>query len=394
MNRKMMVLVVVLAMLPVTLLGCGQGDQPATVEEEVIKIGCVLSMSGALGAMGIKMADAVTMAVAEINAAGGINGKQIELIIEDDATDAVQALAAVRKLVEINDVQFMIAGMTSGAAKVIGPYLAERQVIAISPSATSPTLTGEPWRDYFFRTAPSDAFQGQAIAQLALDKGLKRLVVFAMNNPYGMGLGEAAQNALIAGGAEVIDFVKYDPAKLDYLTELTHIRGLNPDGIIHIGYNDCGRVVYRQALKLGLDDIQWIGADGVFGTGMLESEATAQFMATAVIGTRPAAPDGAKEHEEFKTNFKAKFNAKPEVFCDTAYDAMKLIAAALNKAGSTEVSAVRQALLDVAQKYPGASGTITFDEGGDRVSAVYEVWDVVEEGGEFKFVRIDTIALD
>ncbi|MCD5406165.1 MAG: ABC transporter substrate-binding protein, partial [Desulfotomaculum sp.] len=189
MNRKMMVLVVVLAMLPVTLLGCGQGDQPATVEEEVIKIGCVLSMSGALGAMGIKMADAVTMAVAEINAAGGINGKQIELIIEDDATDAVQALAAVRKLVEINDVQFMIAGMTSGAAKVIGPYLAERQVIAISPSATSPTLTGEPWRDYFFRTAPSDAFQGQAIAQLALDKGLKRLVVFAMNNPYGMGLG-------------------------------------------------------------------------------------------------------------------------------------------------------------------------------------------------------------
>lgn len=392
MTRKIIAIVAALALLPAALLGCGQQAPPA--EEEVVKIGCVLSMSGALGAMGTKMNQAAELAVEEINAAGGINGKQVELLSEDDATDAAMCLTAVKKLVEINGVQLMVAGMTSGAANTIGPYLAERQALALSPSATSPALTGQPWRDWFFRTVPSDAFQGQAMAQLALDEGLQRMVVFAMDNPYGLGLGEAAQGALEEAGVEILAFITYDPAKMDYRTELTKIKGLNPDGVIHVGYNDDGRVVYRQALELGLDTLRWIACDGLYGTGMLETEASATFMNKAVIGTRPAAPEGSAEYEEFRTAFKAKFDAEPEVFCDTTYDAIKLIALAANHAGSEDPAAVQAALLEVGQGYQGASGTITFDAGGDRVSGIYEVWNVVEEGGEFKFTRTDTITLE
>jgi len=389
-----MALIAVLVMLPAVLLGCGEQteQEEPKAEEETIKVGCVLSMSGALGAMGTKMTGAVKMAVEEINAEGGINGKQVELIVEDDATDAAQCLNAVKKMHSVDGVNLMIAGMTSGAAEAIGPYLAENKVLAVSPSATSPTLTGKPWRDYFFRTAPSDAFQGKAMAELALNEELSKIVVFAMDNPYGIGLGEAAQEALKEKGVEIVDFVKYDPAKLDYLTELTHIKSLNPDCVIHVGYNDDGRIVYKQALDLGLDDIKWIACDGLYGTGMLETEQSKEFMLKAVIGTRPAAPEGVEEYESFKQAFKEKYNSEAEVFCDTAYDAMKIIALAVNNAGSTNADAVSAEMKNV-KDYQGASGSISFDDSGDRVSAVYEVWDVVEEGGEVIFKRIDTIEL-
>jgi ABC-type branched-subunit amino acid transport system substrate-binding protein len=379
-----------LALLASVMVGCG-GQQTAT--EEQVKFGVVLSMSGALGPMGIKMADAAKLAVEEINAAGGVNGKQVQLFIEDDATDPAQCMSAVKKLVEVNGVQFMIAGMTSGAAKAIGPYLAERQALAISPSATSPDLTGQPWRDFFFRTTPSDAYQGRAMAQLALDSGLKRLVVFTMDNPYGAGLGGVARDALVEGGAEVVAFIKYDPAKLDYRSELTQIRGLNPDGVIHVGYNDDGIVVYQQALALGLDTIQWIGCDGVYGTGMFRTEASATFMANAVIGTRPAAPEGVSEHEAFVAAFRAKYGTDPEVFCDTTYDAVKLWAAAVSHAGSEDPVAVRDALREIGKNYQGASGTITFDEGGDRITGLYEIWEVIKENEESRFNRVDVITL-
>jgi len=389
-RKKFIAIIMALALLVSVTVGCG-GQQTAT--EEQVKFGVVLSMSGALGPMGTKMADAAKLAVEEINAAGGVNGKQVQLFIEDDATDPAQCMSAVKKLVEVNGVQFMIAGMTSGAAKAIGPYLAERQALAISPSATSPDLTGQPWRDFFFRTTPSDAYQGRAMAQLALDSGLERLVVFTMDNPYGAGLGGVARDALVEGGAEVVAFIKYDPAKLDYRSELTQIRGLNPDGVIHVGYNDDGIVVYQQALALGLDTIQWIGCDGVYGTGMFRTEASATFMANAVIGTRPAAPEGVSEHEAFVAAFQAKYGTDPEVFCDTTYDAVKLWAAAVNHAGSEDPVAVRDALREIGKNYQGASGTITFDEGGDRITGLYEIWEVIKENGEFRFNRVDAITL-
>jgi branched-chain amino acid transport system substrate-binding protein len=175
---------------------------------------------------------------------------------------------------------------------------------------------------------------------------------------------------------------------------LTQIKSLNPDGVIHVGYNDDGVVVYQQALDLGLDTIQWIGCDGVYGTGLFKTEASATFMANAVIGTRPGAPEGEDAYENFVAAFRAKYNEDPEVFCDTVYDAVKLIALAANHAGSEDPAKVRDALLEVGQNYQGASGTITFDEGGDRLGGIYEIWEVVKEDGEFKFKRVDMITLN
>lgn len=392
MLRKVVVLLAGLALLAGITVGCGGGQETQPAKGETVKIGAVMSMSGALGTMGTKCMEAVELAVEEINAAGGINGKQVELFKEDDATDAATSLQAFKKLVEVNDVHLLVGPMTSGAARTVGPYVSERQALTISPSATSPELTGQPWRDYFFRTVPSDALQGKIMAQVALDEGLKKVVIFVMDNPYGVGLGDAVQEAL-EGKAEVLKYIKYDPAKLDYRTELTEIKNLQPDCVMHVGYADDGRVVYKQALDLGLDNIRWIGCDGLYGSGLFQTEAAAQFMAKACMGTRPVGPEGGK-YEEFRQAYKAKYNAEPEVFCDTVYDAVKLIAAACNKAGTEDPAKVREALLEIGKDYNGASGTITFDDQGDRVSGVYEVWKVVKEGDQYKNVRVKLIPVE
>jgi len=391
MVKKFVGLVAAVALLAAAVTGCAKREAPPPAEQE-IKLGCILSTSGALAAMGSKMTDAVRLAVDEINAAGGINGKKIKLFVEDDATDAATCLQGVKKLVEVNNVRLIIGGMTSGAAKTVGPYVSERKVLLVSPSATSPELTGQPWRDFVFRTCPSDAFQGKIMAQVAVESGLKKVVILAMDNPYGVGLANVAKDSL-AGKAEVLAVIKYDPAKLDYRTELTQIKSLKPDGVLHVGYNDDGRVVYQQALDLGLDKIKWIGCDGLYGSGMFQTEACARFMAAAVVGTRPAAPEGGK-YEEFRAAYKAKYGAEPEVFCDTVYDAAKLIAAAVERAGTDDPVKVREALLEMGKNYQGASGTISFDEQGDRVSGIYELWKVVKEGPEYKFVRVKLIPVE
>jgi ABC-type branched-subunit amino acid transport system substrate-binding protein len=392
MVKKLFSLLAIMAITSLVLAGCaktGQKEQASSQGNE-IKIGCVLSNSGALATMGNKMTNAAQLAVEEINKAGGINGKQIKLLVEDDATDPATSLQAVKKLVEVDNVKMMIGGMISGAAMTCGPYLSERKVLLLSPSATSPDLTGKPWRDFVFRTAPSDEFQGKVMAQLAVDEGLKKAAVLVMDNTYGVGLGEVIKQTL-AGKADVVAFIKYDPNKMDYRTELTQIKGNNPDVVLHVGYNDDGRIVYRQALELGLDKIRWIGCDGVYGTGMFKTKESAQFMQKTMIGTRAAQPSGTA-YDNFAKAYKEKFNSDPEVYCDTVYDAMKLIALAANKAASDDTSKIRDALREVGNNYEGASGTITFDQSGDRVTASYEVWKVDKEGEEYKLNKVKVIS--
>lgn len=387
MFKKLISLFAVGALSLLILAGCGQKEEKkeAAPAKEKVKMGCVLSNSGALATMGNKMTDAVKLAVEEINKAGGINGKQIELMVEDDATDPATALQAVKKLVEVNNVKLLVGAMTSGGAMTLGPYLSERKVLLISPSATSPELTGKPWRDFLFRTPPSDAFQGKVMAQLALEEGKKKAAILVMDNTYGVGLGDVIKKSL-EGKAEVVAYLKYDPNKMDYRTELTQIRDKKPDVVFHVGYNDDGRIVYRQGLELGLEKIRWIGCDGLYGTGMFKTKESAEFMHKAVIGTRPALPSG-EVYDKFHKAYKEKFKADPEVFCDTVYDATKLIAQAANKAGSEDPVKVRDALREVGKNYAGASGLITFDQSGDRVTANYEIWKIVKEGDQYKFTK-------
>ncbi len=395
MVRKLLLLVVALSLLIslVPVVAC------ATKEAETIKVGCVLSTTGLLGPMGEDMMKSARLAVDEINAAGGVLKRKIQLIEEDDATEAAKCLDRVKKLVDVNGVKVLVGGMTSGASMASGPYLASKEVVMVTPSATSPTLAEQTWKDWLFRSTPDDAFQGAVLSQVVMEQGFTKLATMVQDNPYGVGLEKALVDALTEAGwtGTHVASIHFDPAKKDYRTELDTIKGNNPDVVLAVTYAEDGIIVFKQALEMGLDKIAWLGCDGNYGDGMFAEPKCAEFMEKAIItGTRAAGPSGTT-YEEFATAYKAKAGKDPSVYCDTTYDAFKLIAKAIEKAGVYEGPAIRTALLELGKNYDGASGVITFDEKGDRVSGVFELWKVAKDPttqSGYKNVRIKLVTME
>ena len=352
-----------------------------------IKIGSLMCLSGFLGPMGEKIVKGVELAVDEINAHGGIAGRPVELIVEDTATDPKVALEAFKKLVEVDGVQVVIGPMSSPETMAIGEYANERHVVVISPSATATEITTKFPDDYIFRTVGSDALQGKALAEIILDKGFSKVATLVLNNPYGIGIEEKAKEVL---GDKVILSLRYDPAKMDFRTELSQIKDSGADCVLYVGWYEDGRVMFKQALEMGLDNIQWVAAEGVYGEPMFDVPEAAEFMSRAVIGTRPIAPTGLVTYEIFAEKFKEKFGEAPSMYVDTAYDATMLAALAIAYAGEYDGAKIKEVLPYVSQSYIGATGHKMFDKNGDQLTQYYEIWKVDKVNGEYKFIGIGT----
>lgn len=387
MSKKLILLFAIFLLLAAAV-ACPAPPAPGLPKE--IRIGVVMSITGPLAAMGSNMRDAAKLAAKEINAAGGIAGKRVTVLVEDDATDPATSLSVIKKLVEVGGVKVIVGPMISGAVMASGPYVAERSVLLVSPSATSPLITVQPWTHWAFRTAPSDTFQGAAMAKIIIDKGFKKVAILVMDNPYGIGIETVAKDAL-KGKAEIVASIRYDPKKLDYLTELGIIKDKKSDVVLHVGYHDDGNIVYKQALVLGLDAIPWVVAEGVHGMPLDKFPEAAKFMNKAVTGTTVAVPEDLPAFMKFRDAYTAEYKISPTVYTDTTYDAVKLVALAIKEAGVYDGAKIRDALWKVGKKYSGASGAITFDDKGDRVAASYGIWKVELVAGKYQFKTVGFI---
>jgi len=386
MPKKLILVLVSLILLLVPATAC------ATTPRENIKIGAVMDLSGALAGIGGQLRDSIVLAVKQVNDAGGIDGAQVELIVEDGKTDPTAGFEAVKKLVEVNGINVIIGPMISGASLASGPYALQNEVLLFSPSATSPDIADQDWRQFFLRTAPTDLLQGKAIAQLILEGNYQKVAILVMDNQYGVGVADAVTKEL-GDKAEIVATLKYDPSKLDYRTELQVLKDNNPDAVIHVGYHDDAQIVYKQALQLGLDNIQWVTAEGTYAEATLEAAEAAQFMALAVIGTRLTAPEGLAAFAEFAEAYEMEFGIPPGVYCDTVYDATMMVLKAIDKVGIDDTAKIAAQVRKIADNYPGASGSITLSVDGDRVSGDFEVWKVVKDGDTYKYERVKVISL-
>ena len=370
--------------------GYAEGYQAAMKEvapvlPNEIKIGCILSLSGDLGPMGQEILKGVKLAVEEVNARGGIRGRPIKLIVEDDETSDQKAVEVAKKLVEVDGVQVIIGPMPSGSLRAIGEYVNEKKVVTISPTATAPYITTLFPDDYVFRTVGSDTLQGKALADIIAKRGYKRVVTLVLNSPYGVGIEEEAKKII---SDRIVLSIRYDPSKMDFRSELEQVKAANPDCVLFVGYYQSGKVMFRQALELGLQSITWVCAEGVYGEPMFEDPMAAEFMSIACIGTRPVAPIGSPSYELFAEKFKEKYCEEPPMYADTAYDATMMAIMAIAYCGNYSGPAIREALKIISQTYMGATGYKIFDENGDQYLQTYEIWGVVKEDGKYKFVNI------
>ena len=387
MVKKLLLVVAALSLL-IPAVAC------APKEAETIKIGCVMDLSGDLAAMGARMLNGGKLAVEEINAAGGVLGKQVEFIEEDGKTDAAAGLDRVKKLVEIDGVQVIVGPMISGSSKLAIPYAKERKIALITMSATAFELSEMDGTEWFFRACLLDDAQGRVLGDIVMEEGYTRLASIVLDNLYGKGVEKALVASLKEAGwqGEHVVSIHFDEAKKDYRTELQQIKSGNPDAVLIVSYCDDGIIVFKQALEMGLDNIAWLGCDGNYGSGLFKEPKSAEFMEKAIVAGTRTVGSGAV-YEQFVAKYTDKFGEAPEIYCDTTYDAVWTAVKAIEAAGVYDGEAIRAALTKL--EFEGVTGPIAFDEVGDRTSGTFEIWEVVKDAATetgYKNARIKVVS--
>jgi len=389
MSRKIVsvLIVVSVALVGVIVPGCaGDGD-------EEIEIGGIFCMTGGLADMGVLIDKGAQLAVEEINAAGGVLGKDLVLLTEDSATTPTGAFDAYKKLVEVNGVEAIVGPMISGAVMASGNYASVMQVPMVSPSATSPLIVTENWTDWALRTCTPDNFQGQVLADIAIDAGYNTTAFLVVNNAYGVGLELVITDILVGAGKTVVASIQYEEQALTFDTELDQILLADSDVIFQVGYHTDSAKIYAAAASMALNTTPWLVAEGVYGLLSSSYPEAAEFMADApLLGCTLIPEPGTPAFVTFNASYVARWGEAPSVYCDTAYDAVKLIALAIEDAGSYNGALIKDSLYDVGDGYVGASGNITWDANGDRLGATYGIWDYVETAPEvYEYVILDYV---
>lgn len=375
-----------------------------TAQACTITIGSVMSLTGSLGVLGQQIAKGAQLAVADLNAAGGVNTCSLKLSLLDDQTNPSVGVDAAKKLVDVQHVPAIVGALSSGvSAAVLTSVAVPGKVVLISPSSTSPTFTQlakEGKTDgYWFRTTPSDALQGVAMAKVALDNGLKKVAVMYLNNAYGQGLSEEFAKAFTKLGGTVTQNVVYNPSQASYRSEVNKALSPAPEALFLIGYPGDGTTVAREWISAGGAQ-KFLFPDGLESQPFI-NDVGAKYMAS-VHGTA-AGSVKTPSLATFQTEFQKKFGELPtQAYIPNAYDGAVIIGLAMEYAKSAHATAIRDSIRKVTDpngtkiyagaeqlkeaakliaekkpiQYVGASGPLQFDANGD-IAAPMVVWSVV-----------------
>ena len=359
--------------------GCKRDDGGASANE--IKIGHFASMTGDTATFGVSADEGLRLALEEINAKGGVLGKPVKVITEDDRSQADEAKTAASKLINRDHVVALVGEISSSKSIAAAPVAQEAKIPMVSPGSTNPKVTEI--GDYVFRVCFIDPFQGTAMANFAMkDLKAKRLaVLYPVNSDYGVGLRDFFEEAVKKAGGQIVADVSYtEKSDVDFKSQLTKIKNANPDAIYMSGYYTEAGLIARQARELGLT-CPLLGGDG------WDSDQTVKIGGKAVDGcyfSNHYSPDEQRpEVQGFVSAYKHKYGGKvPDAMAILGYDALKVLCDAIQRAGSTEGPKIREALAKT-KDYPGACGPITIDE---NRNAKKNIVILKIENGQFKYV--------
>ena len=374
---------------------------PATAMADV-KIGFLGGFTGPIESLTPPIADAAKLAATQINDQGGINGEKVEIVSGDTTcADATAAANAADRLINVEKVSAVVGALCSGAT-ISGANNAgiPGGAVMISPASTSPALTTLEDNDLVFRTAPSDAYQGEVLARVIKAAGVNEIAITYVNNDYGKGFADALDAAFTGDGGTVAAKNAHEDGKADYRAELGALSSSGATALVVLAYADgSGQTIIRQALESG-DFTVFIGGDGMVSDTL---PANAGGSIDGMIATRPGTPDipGAAIYADLA---KAAGMDPAATFAAQAYDAAFILALAMQKKGSSDREGMSAAVREVASapgevilpgewdkavkllaegkdiNYEGASGSQEFDANGDVPGVIVEM---KVEGGKF-----------
>ena len=338
---------------------------------EPIKIGVAGAHTGDLASYGLPTVKAAELVISQVNEEGGVLGRPVELVIEDDVCKPEVAANIAAKLVG-EEVVAVIGHICSGATKAALGIYKDSEIIAISPSATNPPLTQSGDYPNFFRTIAPDDAQARLEVDFAVDElGFSKIAVLHDKGDYGKGLAEFARDFITAeSGAEVVLYEGITPGAVDYTAVINKINNSGAEAVIFGGYHPEASKLVTQMRKTGLD-ITFISDDGVKDDTFIKvaGEYAEGVYATGPKDTtsNPIAIEATEMHQEV-------YGADPGAFFLNAYAAALAITHAIEAAGSTDYEAVKNALQTV--DVDTSLGTIRFDEKGDAIGVGFSVYQV------------------
>ena len=366
-RRRIRASLIVLPLFALILFAgsCQRQQQPEVARDRsTIKIGFFGDLSGPTFNFGESAKNGILMAADEINQAGGINGRKIDVVIEDDRGSPERAAVLASKLIDADKVVAIIAGGTSGNSRAAAPKAQAARIPLISPSSTDPAVTQV--GDYIFRACFVDAFQGEVMAKFAANtlKAKKAAILFDFNSPYGRGLTEYFELSFAKLGGQIVVKQSYTQGDADFKGQLMTIQGADPDVVYIPGYYGDVAIIAKQARQMELKQ-PLLGADGWDAPELWQLGGDA--LNGSYLSTHYSVDDPSPVIQEFVRDYKQHYgNLLPDAHAALAYDATRFLADAIARGNSTDGEKLREALAQT-KNFAGITGVISMDENRNAV---------------------------
>ncbi len=345
----------------------GEKTEPKAAEGDTIKLGGIAPLTGPAAIYGKTTTNAVEMAIEEINAAGGVLGKQIEYIYYDDKGDQTEAVTAYDKLAVEDKVVGIVGAITSKPTLAVAERAVEDNMPMITPTGTQADIT--PGKANVFRVCFTDPYQGTVLGTYAAETLKAKTAAIMTNNSsdYSDGISKAFAAEAKAKGIEIVAQEGYGDTDKDFRSQLTNISALKPDVLIVPDYYEKDALIAQQAREVGIASVI-MGGDGWDGVSKTLDPSAYNVIEGALFTNHYSIMDESENVQSFIKNYKAKYNEDPSAFSALGYDAVKLLVQAIEKAGSTD----KQAIVDAMQaiQFDGVTGKLTFDQNGDPIKSV------------------------
>ena len=355
--------------------GCSRDNKPTVAMNEgqkaPIRIGVMLALTGDSANYGKRSLNGITWAAEKITAKGGIDGRRLELVVEDDQSSPRFAVTAFDKLVDVDKVGIVIGDIISGTTMAVVPIAQEKHILLFAPGASNPNLRGlgnnVPPNNYVFRDWTSDDYDGAAMAGYLLKQGIKTLGTIVQKTDYTIGLASALKAEFERGGGKIVIRQDFETQDTDLRAQITNLKATNIANVYISAYSPATGEILKQSMQLGFAP-QWYATLTV---DTPECRAIAGSAQEGVVFSTPEfnADDPSPVMREFTNGFKVRFNDDPEVVAAHAYDALNILAMEISHVG-TSPDELKKALCSI-RNYLGASGRMNFDSHGDVTKGIY-----------------------
>lgn len=357
--RLFVQMAVIFALVAGSALSFAQVAPPVEPSGKPVKLGYIMPITGSMAPDGKDMKIGAEIALKEVNAAGGVLGRPLELIFGDTESRPKAAIEVAHKLIDVNKVPMILGSYSSGNALPICEYTDETHTVYLNTCATSPELRKcGPW---FFSMSLTSEFNSKLLVGIAIkDTGQKKFAILSTDNAYGKATGMWLKHFVEEAGGEVVSEVYYPRYKTDYRSELQKVYAANPPAVLYFAYAKESRILAKQAYELGYDTSKWYSANFADTVKAAIPETVDGMVGINAMSKGQRALSVTKQYKEI-TGGEAISQ-----WVWYAYDTVWMAALAINFANSTEPDRIRRVLPHVGEIYRGASGGPSGDKSFDQ----------------------------